>query len=108
DLGVSGDHPTGSPARVPLGTLPSQALGAISDHLLWPPASSRFDEPDRLIDGRPACSGDVPPHPCRRRPAPSRSPCPTSRQDPRRREEPHPASKIGKDWPVKSPWGTFV
>jgi integrase len=61
--------------------------------------------PDRLARGHPACFRDVPPQPCRRRPAPSRSPCTTSRQDPRRRQETQPASKIGKDWPVKSGCG---
>jgi hypothetical protein len=61
DFGVPRNRPTGSPARVPLGSLSSQTLGAISDQLLWFPTPSRFVELDRIINGRPARSGNVPP-----------------------------------------------
>jgi hypothetical protein len=60
----------------------------------------------RLARGRTARPGDVPPQPCRRlHTPPSHSPCQASRQNPRRRPETQPASKIGKDWPVNALWG---
>jgi site-specific recombinase XerD len=82
---------------------------APSRTLFLRPRRARIWPVDRLARSRPAPPGDVPPKRCRRFPTPSScSPCQTSRQDPRRRQETQPASKIGKDWPVNAVSSSFL